>query len=455
MVVKLPPSTIKGFHTHLRKHYAGQGVAFSIWKYIKSLSPAFKPEKMERKYAYSKIFKGEPYSETKLFNHLSDLNKLFSNFLLQQYLKDHPFAKDLLMMQACKAYGLDESFFALHKKMEVELEAQQKKDLWNPLTMMYLSHEHYYYPETERVGAKEVRIQQTIDYLDDFYCLAKLKYICELYNRHNILGEKIGYDNRLEEERFMRKSDNTITYQCYQYAFMLLKDRRDEDFELLKKTLFGNQNSLVQIDRQILISYLISHEAYRARKGRGKGKAILDMYKAGIENRFFMTGGCFEDTHFINIVDVARTIGEDAWAEEFVLEWKDKIEAKKIEAVIAISMALIEFSRRQYQTVIDRLGQLKFMHVHYEMRRRGLLIAAHFELPQRADEHILSLCSAYDQFIRRHMLLQSKKEGVFLYNRIVRKLLEPQPDKNKLRKELECSNQLLYKNWLAQKIAEK
>ena len=451
MVVKLSPSTLKGFHTYLRKHHASQEVAFNIWKYLKGLSPDFDSEKMEREYAYRKIFKGEPYNGTKLFNHLSDLYKLLSAFLLQEYLEDSPFTKDMIMMQVYKSHDLNESFFALHKKMEIELEMQEKKDLWNPLAMMYLSHEHYYYPETERVDTKKVKIQNTVDSLNNFYSLAKLKFICELYNRKEALEEQLSYDDEEEEDRLLRKNPETLAEECYQHALRLLKDRKNKDFEKLKSTLLSHQDQLDGDDKQIIISYLLNHQAYCIRKGDKVIKDALNLYKLGVEKHFFINGDCFEDTHFINIVDLARSLGDNDWAEGFIEEWKDKIEEPKREIVTSISKALVSFSRQNYQKVIVLLREMKSSNIHYEIRIRGLQIAAHYESEVREDEIILSLCTLYEQFIRRREI---KRDGVFLYIKIIRKLLSVEPDKEKLKKELQEAKQFLYKNWLMKKIVE-
>ena len=84
---KASPEELKQFRSYMKNRYGRQKIANDLLAYLKDFYPEFDDPKLERKYAYKRLFKGENYKEKKLLNSLSDLHNFLLEFLLQEQFK--------------------------------------------------------------------------------------------------------------------------------------------------------------------------------------------------------------------------------------------------------------------------------------------------------------------------------------------------------------------------------
>ncbi|MFT4760617.1 MAG: hypothetical protein ACI9XO_003288 [Paraglaciecola sp.] len=409
---------------------------------------------MEETYAYKRIFKAEKFNKTKLSNAISDLRGRLKEFLLWQYLQKPSLDKDFLLkiLQQQSFDGLAQKQL---KNIATNLHNIRQPDLWFWEQLLRLAHEKYFNNHSEKIAFQTPQIEGIMTKLDDFYALAKLRYSCELYQRQQILNEPVSDIRFLEKILEQDFSKTSIAHQCYQAALPVIQQKAEAGYYLLKQLVLGHLEQLHLRDQHILVTYLTNFAAHKIRKGnRHFIREIFDIYQQGLQFEFFSVNGVFNDMHFGNILDVACSLQEYEWAEQFIKDWGGKLTDLHRAEIITFSNAFILYEKQEFSTALDLLRTTFKKNIFYIAKAKRLELVCLFELDYE-DVFLLSMSRAFEQLLRCNGLIsEALRKSLLNFNKFFRLLLSPHQNKTQLLEKLNQTEFIMYKQWLIAKILE-
>jgi|GEM_PF-5424514 len=169
-----------------------------LFELLKQAGPVYREDEVDRYLIWSKLFPDRAPEEREIRYLMSAMLRLVEEFLGQQFYKAQKLLHHQHILEACHLRGLKKHYRHYIRQMEKKLENYPFRD-----EVFYQSQ---YQLEEIKTGftlrhsprSFESSLQATVDSLDDFYLIIKLRLTCELVNRQNIvLGT---YDIRLVDE---------------------------------------------------------------------------------------------------------------------------------------------------------------------------------------------------------------------------------------------------------------
>ena len=339
--------------------------------------------------------------------------------------------------------------------MERKLEEDPGALPWYWEHKMSLAHELYFNPWTNRENNQNHKIGESLESLDLFHAAAKFRYACELYSRHQILQEPLPDIPFLEE--LMKKDWSKVSayHGSYQLVLRLIRERKDDIYYQLKEMVMTRTEEFQARDLHILISYLINHTGFHIKSGKQEfTQEAFELYRFSVERELFITDGQFDARHFDNIVDIGRGLQEYDWLEQFVEDWSPYLAEDIREQTRLFSQAFIHFSKGTFDKALEILGTIKHPEMYNNVRLRLLEIATLYELEEDRNL-ILDRCNAAEKYARRNEQMHEKMRiNVLNFLRIIRRLLEIEPDLSALQEQLENPGFPSYfKLWLLEKVS--
>lgn len=449
---KISQKEIKGFYNYSIKHFSEDSAANKVLAYLLKHYGDYDSHHLEERLAFRKIFTGQNFVEKKIGNAISDLRTRLIEYLYWKELEQNSLEKEILILKILEKRGLDN---LVKKQLKTVTNVSEKvpQDMWFWMSNLRLAHEKYYNLDLEKVAHQSLKIEEVMKRLDNFTAIAKLKYSCEIFARNDIVNESFDKIAYLDEMLLSNEKDAPILYQCYKAALFLNKNKKEENYIILKELTFKHLKELDERDKHILISYITNFFAYKIRTGHQSfGQKLFDFYKEGIEFKAFMIDGFFHTMHFNNIVDIGCRLNQHVWSEEFIEKWGNSLSEEYKNGIISFSTAFIKYEQGDYQKALTLLENEFKKSIFYVIKTRWLELICYYELDMDYDK-IDKKCKAFKQFIHRNKVLHdSLKKGVLSFIKIFDSLFSSNVDKDKLLKVLEETPFILYKSWLLSKI---
>lgn len=456
MFSKMNKKDFKSFRNYSFSVAAKATTANQILEYIDKYYPNLDTPKLEEEYAFSKIFKGETFSKTKIYGGVSDLRKQLNNFLILEHLKENDFEKNSLLLKIYEDLKIDNQVQRQLKLIERTL--QQKKsqtsEFW--INKLQVSHENYFNLHLEKIAKEKGKLETIIEDLDNFHALAKLKYACEIYSRTDVINEQHKEIKYLADILKQDWSKTSILHHLYHLAYQLIITRKEASYFQLKSQVIENIDALNQQDRYVLLTYLANHSAYCLRKGEQKfGKEVLDLFKYQIQHNLFIIKGHFDATVFSNIVDLAGGFGEHKWSKEFMEKWRVYLKDKDRDLVLNFCNGLYLFWKDEYNSALGIFCSDFKKNAGFNLKSRLLRLACKHGNKNINDIKVLEECAALKNYLYRESITnESTNNAALNFVKIIKQLVSFQPDKGKILRKLEGYEAIHYKSWLKKKINE-
>ncbi len=450
----LSPKNAKAFQVHFKKNYPNRNIEGGILEQLVKHHPHFGKNKATFEVLYQELFP-PTMSEKIRSNTLNKLIRPLEDFLIWQRLQQNGYERDNLLAEVFKQQGLNELVLKKWKRMETDLIEKEPTELWTWTKQMKLNHESYFNPHQNLIKIGPTPLNNALDQLHHFYTAAQLRYACELYSRHNILKEPQPNIPGLETALNFALHSPTPYLHCYALTLQLIRNKEKGDYEKTKQKTIAHIDEFHEQDQHLLLNYLLNHTATKVRAGHQDFLVkLFELMKIFIPRKVFITDGYFNHDQFINIIDTAIKLKENEWAENFIEEWKSYL-PKNIKAdVVILSGAMVLFSRNEFAAAALEMAHFRSRQLHLELRGRWLFLQASYELGEREelDNHLDNL----ETFIRRkkNVLNPALLQGGLSIVHFTRRLIKPQQDKEKLKKDLAEATLIYMKNWFLKKIED-
>ena len=312
--------------------------------------------------------------------------------------------------------------------------------------------QYQYDTSVRRTGS--LNLQALSDCMDTAFVARKLRLACLALSHQAVFQTE--YEIGLLAPALARAEETGMTdipaVSLYYYCYKFLTDRSTDDhFRRFCEMLPVHAAALPPDELRTLYLLAINFGIKRINESAaGWLQATLDLYKSALERDLLLENGLLSRFAFNNIAAIALRVGELDWAEQFVLQYKPRLERHWREATAGLNLARIAYARRDYRTALLNLQRSDYKDLINNLIAKTLQLKIYYETAEYdlLESHLASM----KNFIRRHTAIGYHRTN---YSRIVHytKQLMALNFKNPkgvaaLRAQIEKEEVLTEKEWL-------
>ena len=430
-----------------------------LFDYLDKNRPLEKPERLDRKYIFSKIFPKEKYNEKKIGYAQSFLYTEIKKYLAyQEFTKDevHP---QLLTTRSLRKRGLSRHFESEWKTANELLEKQPLRNSQFHFYNYKLQHEQYEYSNSQ--SRKQPKgLQESSNELTNYFIAEKLEQSCHALSfqmlisadyRQDFLEKVIEY---LEEKENLDSPTIEVYFQIYK---MLTEKDGMVYYQKLREILNLHFEEFPKEELKALYIFVINYCIKQHNAGNittDFKREVFEVYKECLNYNIFIENGYFDRFNYKNIVAIASSLKEYDWAENFIYKNKETLDPVYGEGTFSYNLATINYAKRDFGKAMRLLQQAEFKDIFLHLQAKKMLIIIYFELKEISA--LESLLDSFTRYLTRRKDLGYHKDTSLTLIKFVRKLLQIKPyDKNEkenLRNEIGISEMGNEKKWLLEQL---
>lgn len=386
--------------------------AIKLIDYLKKCYPAFEHQKLEKEKIYKILFGKAEYSEgfMKTITHI--LTKLSEEYLKQKSLKKMPAYESLLTSKELNKRKLEKLLIKnlsdAAKEMHTMKLQGERKYFYYKFLLKSIEIEYVEWSRFKNKNFKDLdgeMFSEMVNSLASYFFETALMAYRGVLTRRQVAP--VGFDGSISENviSYLLDSENLFInnpgMRLHLYEVMLLKEKSEKYFYLLKDTLINDSDHIDQDKKFSLITVLQQFCLDKVNSGE---KQFLqqrhELYKLALEKGFYKLKShiYFDTLLFGNISLVAIRLKEYDWAETFIEKYKNELPDDSGEVVVAYSRGRLYMERGDVEKALETVGRVKsFMNVPLKITMKNLLLMIYYELSYFSEAEYL--LSSHRQFI--------------------------------------------------------
>jgi hypothetical protein len=251
--------------------------------------------------------------------------------------------------------------------------------------------------------------------------------------------------------------DLYIEFQTYISLIEMLHNQTIESYYAYKNLIFESFQKWDNEDKIHFISYLLNFTSSQINQGNinfiEEQSSLYDQFES---NGIFNIPGYLSGSKINNVVFIYLKKKEYAKAEEFINRYLGTLLIENAESCRHFNLARIRFENSKYKESLRELLQVDFgRDAFYSINSKVLLLKNYYELKE--SDAFASLITSFKEFIKKNKIIsESHKISIMNYIKMVDKVYAVTSGKaKKLEEEIKNHSQIIEKNWLLEKIAER
>lgn len=411
----LSQEEFKQFYPFLRSAYFTQSKdVVKLFEWLRKFYPNFNAKQLNKGTLFQKLFPKQIYSDVKIRNLFTKLNKILESYLIQKYYEQNAYEKKKLLTQI---YGRRNYYTEFKKgttQLLTELEAQPYRDANYYFDRYLLEKEYYLHLGTPKHGNIAKTLKGALENLGYFFCLERLFLGIDLKNRENIFSEEHNFTPNTYQ---VTLPNNNNLAQQFQQSFQLLAKQDDDVFLQLYGFFLKDLENIRPYYSKVIFVILLN---VAFRKTKENEPLFLDklfqLYKIGSAKGLLLEDGKIPLAFFFNAVLISGKLKRFEWGEQFIEQYqKHLVIDKEKEIIIQLAISNIRFQQEEYEEVISLLATLNLFNIRFELNIRTLLLRTYFQLFLINDSYyflLINQCKAFEKLLQRDKTIDiAKKKG--------------------------------------------
>lgn len=402
----LSDKEIKEFEKYLLFQVAENTNVCALFNIIQKAYPDFESKSLIKKNVFTKMFGKEPYKDVKVREQMSALRKVLESFLIFQEQNKTEFHNNLALLKQFRKRNLSNLFQQQVKNMQQLIDADDYLNIESFKREYYLSDEKNNFFEQQQNIVHDDAISLKNENFDKYYFSAKLRTLCEILNRENILSST--YQKPIEKDVLAIISKNKKLYfdvpaiHCYYEIFQLLQSENDmAQFTNTFNTLNSYQKSFTDSELKSMYAYLTNYCIQHVNKGIAEfTQRLFEMQKLLLQNKILLENGLLSHISYRNIVTIAIKLKEYNWAEKFIEDYKPLVTQRHQENAYNLSKSNLLYAKQDYSETVFLLNQVEFTDVYYACTSKYTLLKAYYAL--REIETLDYFVSSFQLYLKRN-----------------------------------------------------
>ncbi len=444
----LKPEELIGFQRYLKRFHGGEATPLKVFDYCKRYhNPKIVVDAIDLGDIYRKLYKAEMANtdteRKKILNPLSDLGIWLKEFLLAEKMRSESWVSQMVWLGILQERGLHNE----GAKLASELYKKQDKKLPDAIACLQQIATGMYYkrylvqqkasPDFTALAACAASIKQSAD-------IISLKMDCEIKTNQKIRSKKYAEPTALPTQPLM---------SMYQMISSLLSSEKEADYFNLVAFLDKHVADLG--DNEVFMITRLLHNfiapKIRSAKGVAWGKQVHALDKISLKKGLFTQNGVMSPTNFCNIVNLACSAQEIAWAQKFVLKNARLLPEEAQLDCINLANAIIAFEEKEFNKVLDLLEEPQLKHIQHAIRVKALRLRTLYELDPQHDV-IEDLLVSFEIYLKRNRHEQPDfVDATLSFLKLFKKLYHVKVSKQMLIQEIEAVPQIYFYHWLLEK----
>lgn len=422
---------------------------------VKEFYPGFENFENSKEKIFSLLYPGREYNDATIRKLNSELLKLIEEFITINSLREKIHLKNNFLLKELDKRKLDNLFL---KKMGSSYELLEKTDSKNEeyfKELHDLNNIEIFF-NSLRDGKREIsKYHQSIDNLDKFYIIQKLKRITILARVDKMYAKVISDKKEIINFINAVKKSKYFELPVVQIVFnILLINRTDEEeyFNNLKKIIPLYKAEISRDELETAYIAMLNFCVAQANMGNTKFTSDeLQIYKFMIEDNFLLTDNRLQASFYKNIVFCSVEAGDLKFAEEFKEEYAKYLFIPEKNNLVEFCNANIAYAKKDYAAALETMAKINFTLIYQRLSLRGLYMKIFYE-NEMYEQGFLNIDS-YKQMLKREKTLPADVLKLYtnfisLYSKLLK--IKVSPDKGEAKMLL---NQIkkadtVVKSWL-------
>ncbi|MEO1263487.1 MAG: hypothetical protein AAFZ15_32045 [Bacteroidota bacterium] len=463
----LTEEELRKFSKYLRSPYFNNTPELVVlFEQLRKWHPAYEEQRIRPHIIWKKLKPGTAFSTQKYWWMNFKLGSMLEQFMVVEELLGN---KQETKKQLIKSYGrrnVHKPFAKETKALLGSFSEQPFQDIQSYASSMWLKHDYFFSPLTDKYGGAEYSVEDIMDDLDRFYILAKMRFACEIKNRERIFKKHMPIE-LLEEcvQKSSRFVPENPAYLIYRNVLDLFNsDRAQVAFQEVKIMLNRHHRDLSRQDQNEILLNLRNYAISQVNKGKFEfASELFQLFKMGIELDLLVNNGKMSQATYQNIVQVGSQQKEYEWVEKFINSHDIYLDEGVRMDNKLMSLGLLHFEKGEFDNALDYIAEREFASVLYQMIIRITISKIWFEkflLDKSLADLLLSKLETNEKYCRRISSVSEQRREVhlnfilalkFLSNLIINRKSKDEIRK-KMQKYLGATVNISSKKWLLEKI---
>lgn len=426
---------------------------------LKGFYPLFNSKNLTEENIFSKVYPKKKFSSVLMRKLVSLIIQQAMNFFTVSSFKENVLEFNVKMLDKLREKKLDTMFEKKIRNIE-ELFGKSKQDFaFYESKYKYTSILNGYYLNVNEKTMVNKFQNELDDFIEYYLGVSLLMYLrLSEWGRMYSIKFDMKFYNEVINYLSVSEFKNITISQIYFNMLMLLNSGEEKYFFTLQDLRDKFEDKLSGIDDFNIGVVSIQYCYKRVLKGDTEYRRHQFNITNKILDKNLIPAGYVDPYFFTNAVRNASAIKELEWAEKFINNYKQKLNPDNSEEITDYSLALVEFSRKNYERSLKHLSKINLEMSGMKLEIKNLLVVIYYELSYT--EELISLIDTYKHFLHRdkNMSNQSRQTSTLFLNFVSElhkiKLSRKSGYPLKIKREIEAGPYSNLKEWLLEKANE-
>lgn len=349
-----------------------------------------------------KLFPGDDDEKglLKLTEALKKLEQLIFRFISVTEMSADPTQEQRLLTIGLKKRKHTELFYEAADKFEKML-AQEPPTIMRLSTEWWLDHQRYFHQYAQQSQSDLTWFESSNRKIDLFTHLVKLRYLCESYNRRNVInsGSIVNIPAHLLENPASERQTLAVIWM-YQEVLPLVRDQFN--LPLARKLLYHLVNKSAELapaDQVVLAKLLFNALLRSINRPNPQGMAqLVALSKHIVRHDLYLFEGVISDDEYLNLAIMSGVGGAFKFQAFFIEQYANHLEENVRDKARRFALVYHHFHLGRYPEAIDGLKHLFPPKTQdedkYVFRAKALLLRVYLAYYLRGHY------DSYDEYIR-------------------------------------------------------
>jgi len=456
----LDKNEIKEFGKFIRSPYFNnRSEVIRFFNYIKKFFPEFKSNELKEENIFKKVYPDKKYSSVMTRKLISLTLNLLLDFLTIEDFKENKNDYNVKMLDMLRKRKLPALFQKRSRITGKNLNISTLDIYYYEQKLKFTSIQNGYFLNSDESSFVD-GLQNELNDLIEFFLTGVILQFIRLSEWSRQLNKK--FDLKFYDEilKYMSADDEreVTLYSMYFNMLMLLNTEDENYFKKLiisRDTLKAKLGKIDDYNVQI-VSMQYCHK--KVQKGYPEYRKQMFEITKKLLAADLIPDGFIEPYFFTNIVRNASLLNEFDWLDNFLNEYKHRLNPELSDEITNYSQAMIESAKGNFEKSLMHFSKIKIERSNMKLDMKNLLIIIYYEL--NFIEELISLIDTNKHFLQRdRSVSDSYRQVSLLLMNFVSELIKIKSSNKKisthgLRKEIEKSDYFIFKEWLLKKAEE-
>ena len=448
-----------------------------LYREIIKYYPLFSDDDLSKEKLSRKLYKGE-YKELAIRKLLHELLQIVLNFLAYNrfrgadYIRDDYILKELMFRNQKK----------LFKKYSEKTESEFKDD--KSINIEYFYNRILF--EANKINfsllyPKELQKGKPLDEISNCSMLLTIHFVTEILNEYhlfNIIKSKFNIDNEsnylnkvidslnVEEiiKNFPKENKFVFILEIYNAMYKSFSNFENDNHYFAYKDIVLKHSARLGINEIYvhyfrLMNYCLSKNRSQAKRAV-YNEELMSLYEIVLKNNYYRTDKVkyLSNALFKDVLFLGLKLRGFKWSYKFVKEYCRKLNPDDIENMYNYGNAYLLFEEKRYELSLEYLNKVILENFNYKFDEKNLRLRIFFELDYL--DQVPGIIHAYYENLSYSKLISKERKNrhrnflSYLEKIVKYKTGNMKIDISYLKHKLKEEDQILFKEWLLEKIEE-